>query len=106
MAHIINKPSFSLYQTSIEEGRRLLDTDMALVASVCFAAAVSMTPGQVEACFGVNKAILIERLKKTAETALKAANFMTTSKLKVLQAFTIYLVRRDQSLSTVQSNSV
>lgn len=92
LAHILHKPSFRYYENCIQRGDHISEQDTALIASVCFAAAVSMVPLQVETQFGVSKQTLVDRLMAIAETALKAAKFMTTSRIKVLQAFTIYLV--------------
>lgn len=44
--------------------------------------------------FGVAKASLVDNFKLGTETALSRANFLRTTKIEILQAFVMYLVRR------------
>ncbi|KAH7355210.1 fungal-specific transcription factor domain-containing protein [Rhexocercosporidium sp. MPI-PUGE-AT-0058] len=95
LAHIFHKPTFySLDQffNVIQAGDRARSTDAAIVSCVCFAAAVSLENLQVQTHFQFGKQMLVDMLMKNAEKALHAAHFMTTSKIKVLQAFTVYLI--------------
>lgn len=95
LAHIFHKPTFydrEQFFHIIEAGDRAWNTDAAVVSCVCFAAAVSLETFHVQAHFQIGKQMLVDKLMKNAEKALHAAHFMTTSKIKVLQAFTVYLV--------------
>lgn len=95
LAHIFHKPTFysrEQFFSVIEAGNRAWSTDAAIVSCVCFAAAVSLDGLQVQTHFQFGKQMLVDKLMKNAEKALHAAQFMTTSKIKVLQAFTVYLV--------------
>src|SRR3954467_8371317 len=44
LAHIVHKPSFARYSEGIEYGQHLPMPEIALIACICFAAAVSMSP--------------------------------------------------------------
>lgn len=95
MAHIFHKPTFytpEQFFNVVQAGDRAWSTDVAIVSCVCFAAAVSLENLQVQTHFQFGKQMLVDKLMKNAEKALHAAQFMTTSKIKVLQAFTVYLV--------------
>ena len=95
LAHIFHRPTFyssEQFFAVIQAGDRAWSTDAAIVSCVCFAAAVSLDGLQVQTHFQFGKQMLVDKLMKNAEKALHAAHFMTTSKIKVLQAFTIYLV--------------
>ncbi|KAL5330132.1 hypothetical protein ACEPPN_003657 [Leptodophora sp. 'Broadleaf-Isolate-01'] len=95
VAHIFHKPTFytpEQFFNVVQAGDRAWSTDVAIVSCVCFAAAVSLENLQVQTHFQFGKQMLVDKLMKNAEKALHAAQFMTTSKIKVLQAFTVYLI--------------
>jgi hypothetical protein len=101
LADIIHKPSFFHHGRFWEispAGFKITDADVALILCMCFAATVSMDALQIQGHFGLSKRITVDRFK-AAELALKRAHFMIISKMKVLQAFTMYMVRRPASAS-------
>ncbi|RYO76316.1 hypothetical protein DL766_009625 [Monosporascus sp. MC13-8B] len=64
----------------------------ALMFSIYFGSITSMEEDEVKLNFGVEKATLVNKHRFATEQALAKANFLTTSELVVVQAFTLYLV--------------
>ncbi|KAI2604646.1 fungal-specific transcription factor domain-containing protein [Hypoxylon sp. NC1633] len=64
----------------------------ALMFAIYYAAITSMEEEEVKLNFGVDKAQLIAKYRFATEQALAKANFLVTSELVVVQAFTIFLV--------------
>ncbi|RYP82896.1 hypothetical protein DL769_001505 [Monosporascus sp. CRB-8-3] len=64
----------------------------ALMFSIYLASITSMEEDEVKLNFGVEKATLVNRHRFATEQALAKANFLTTSELVVVQAFTLFLV--------------
>ena len=64
----------------------------ALMFSMYFAATTSMTQEQCQAHLGQDREMLLAQFKFGAETALANAHFLTSTELKSLVAFVIYVV--------------
>jgi len=64
----------------------------ALVFAVYFSAVVAMEPGELLAEFNADKETLLRQYRFALEVALARANFLFTSELAVLQAFTLFLI--------------
>lgn len=64
----------------------------ALMFSIYYASITSMEDEEVRVNFGTEKGELIQRYRFATEQALAKANFLVTSELIVLQAFTIFLI--------------
>ncbi|ORY57779.1 fungal-specific transcription factor domain-containing protein [Pseudomassariella vexata] len=64
----------------------------ALMFSIYYAAITSMEDDEVKINFGAEKSHLIRQYRFATEQALAKANFLNTSELVVVQAFTIFLV--------------
>lgn len=96
LAHLIHKPTFDRQFCRVFLGHGPTKTATksftALVFSMCFAAAVSLSQSQPQVQFQTTKAALVDKLKVATERALVAAQHMKSVKLETLQAFTIYLV--------------
>ncbi|KAK2599925.1 hypothetical protein QQS21_005309 [Conoideocrella luteorostrata] len=79
---------------------KLTPGNEALVFAVYFAAITSLEPDEVRTNFGTDKDDLLAQYRFAVEQALAKANFLDTSDITVLQAFTIFLVvvrRHDES---------
>lgn len=89
---IIHKPALrSLIQTSCTNPEELGRSSEALVFSVYFAAASSMTPEQCLAQLAEDHAVVVKRYRFAVEQALARADFLHTHKLLVLQAAVLFL---------------
>ena len=72
----------------------------ALMFSMYFVAVTSLTPEQCFASLGHDKDKLLAQFKYGSETALANAHFLTSTELKCLQAFVIYVVSNPPMNST------
>lgn len=63
-----------------------------LVFAICFSAVVSLEPEEVRDHFNVERDELLRQFRFALEQALARANFLYTSELVVLQAFTMFLI--------------
>ncbi|KAJ5504575.1 hypothetical protein N7463_007449, partial [Penicillium fimorum] len=89
---IIHKPALrKLIRTSCVNPEELDRGSKALVFSVYFAAASSMTPEQCLAALEEDHAVVVERYRFAVEQALARAGFFHTHKLIVLQAAVLFL---------------
>ncbi|KAI0853539.1 fungal-specific transcription factor domain-containing protein [Daldinia vernicosa] len=64
----------------------------ALMFAIYYASITSMEDNEVKINFGADKAQLIKKYRFATEQALAKANFLVTSELVVVQAFTLFLV--------------
>ncbi|OTB02666.1 hypothetical protein M426DRAFT_61704, partial [Hypoxylon sp. CI-4A] len=64
----------------------------ALMFAIYYAAITSMEEQEVKVNFGADKGQLINKYRFATEQALAKANFLVTSELVVVQAFTLFLV--------------
>ncbi|KAI1804254.1 fungal-specific transcription factor domain-containing protein [Daldinia bambusicola] len=64
----------------------------ALMFAIYYASITSMEDNEVKVNFGAEKAQLIKKYRFATEQALAKANFLVTSELVVVQAFTLFLV--------------
>ncbi|KAI1655330.1 fungal-specific transcription factor domain-containing protein [Daldinia decipiens] len=64
----------------------------ALMFAIYYASITSMEENEVKINFGADKAQLIKKYRFATEQALAKANFLVTSELVVVQAFTLFLV--------------
>ncbi|KAI1863130.1 hypothetical protein JX265_001443 [Neoarthrinium moseri] len=64
----------------------------ALMFSIYYAAITSLEEDEVKTNFGADKSHLIKQYRYGTEQALAKANFLNTSDLVVIQAFTLFLV--------------
>ncbi|POR33178.1 Putative transcriptional regulatory protein [Tolypocladium paradoxum] len=72
----------------------------ALVFAIYFAAVTSLEPDEVETNFGANRDDLLAQYRFALEQSLAKANFLDTSDIAVVQAFTLFLIvvrRHDES---------
>ncbi|KAJ5375270.1 hypothetical protein N7517_007276 [Penicillium concentricum] len=89
---IIHKPALrGLIQTSCANPEELDRGSEALVFSVYFAAASSLTPEQCVAQLAEDHAVVVKRYRFAVEQALARAGFFHTHKLIVLQAAVLFL---------------
>jgi hypothetical protein len=86
------KKFFSDFWDSQTAGSDIPPSHTALVSVVCYAGGASMHPMQTMSKFGVAKEPLLRRLETLAVDALLRANCRSSSNLRTLQAFTLYLV--------------
>ncbi|RYP18681.1 hypothetical protein DL765_003816 [Monosporascus sp. GIB2] len=63
----------------------------ALMFAICFGSITSMEEDEVRLNFGVEKATLVNKYRFATEQAFAKADFLTTSELVVVQAFTLFL---------------
>jgi hypothetical protein len=87
------KKFFNEFWAMYNQGSDIPPAHYALISVVCYAAAVSMHPMQTMSKFGVAKDALVHRLETLAVDSLLRANCRSSSNLRTLQAFTLYLVR-------------
>ncbi|OAA81315.1 Transcription factor [Akanthomyces lecanii RCEF 1005] len=88
----------------LREARRdmstLLPADEALIFVIYFSAITALEPEEVQTNFGADKFALLGQYRFAVEQALAKANFLNTSDITVLQAFTLFLLvgrRHDDS---------
>ncbi|KAI9722679.1 MAG: hypothetical protein M1812_001610 [Candelaria pacifica] len=102
ICRLVHKSTFErqyeLFWTEISNGVEPPNSLQALVFAVLFSGVVSMPEENIRLDFGVPKANLVDNFRLGTETALARANFLRTTKVETLQAFTMYLVplMRDQ----------
>ncbi|KAL8829777.1 MAG: hypothetical protein Q9170_006022 [Blastenia crenularia] len=111
LAHVVHKPTFDrqFCRVFLGQGQMMTATKSftALILSMGFAAAVSLTQSQCQVQLQSTKVALVEKLKSAAEKALVTAQHMKSLKLETLQAFTIYLVPQvGGQISRAQSSLV
>ncbi len=98
ICRLVHKPTFEkqyeMFWTEVSNGVEPPNSLQALVFSVLFNGVVSMPENNIRRDFGVPKANLVDNFRLGTETALARANFLRTTKVETLQAFTMYLVRR------------
>ena len=96
IVHVLHIPSFrrllESFWTNIDLGHANSESSVALVLSVCTAAAASITTIQSKAHFGLSQEDLFRRLQTATEQALVRAKWSKTTNIQTLQALTIYLV--------------
>lgn len=96
-----------LHVPTMDNAIRKLRTDMdrispgmeALMFSIYYGAIISLDEDEIKMNFNAEKSELIKRYRFGTEQALSKANFLTTSDLEVVQAFTTYLLlaRKDDN---------
>lgn len=96
MCKTVHRPSFEVqnnhFWSAITTGNEPIPALQALVLSVMFSAAVSMTEDQIAHRFRTSRSALIDTLRSGTEMALSKANLLRTTKVAVMQAFVIYLI--------------
>jgi hypothetical protein len=96
IAQILHRPSFEKeYDTfwdKVSLGIEPPSSVQSVVFAAIFSGAVSMDEATIIRDFGVSKGSLIDNFRLATETALGRANFLRTTKIKLLQAFVMYLV--------------
>lgn len=96
IVHVLHIPSFrrllESFWTNIDLGHANSESSVALVLSVCTAAAASITTIQSKAHFGLSQEDLFQRLQTATEQALVRAKWSKTTNIQTLQALTIYLI--------------
>ncbi|TQV96344.1 fungal specific transcription factor domain-containing protein [Cordyceps javanica] len=78
----------------------LSPADEALIFVIYFSAITALEPEEVQTNFGADKSALLAQYRFAVEQALAKANFLNTSDITVLQAFTLFLLvgrRHDDS---------
>ena len=96
LAHVVHRPSFDEEFGKYMVNGHVVDAApvsfKALLLAMCLAAAVSLPSVQQKELSGTHIQSVVGNLKLATEKALADANFMNTSDVQTLQAFTIYLV--------------
>lgn len=92
----VHRPTFEAqYQTfwdRITMGSEPSPPIQAIVFAAMFSASVSMSGDQILQQFGATKAALMDSLRSGTEMALAKANFLRTTRVDTMQAFTMYLI--------------
>lgn len=81
-----------MFWKEVARGASIPSSRIALVYAVFFAAAVSLPERVASLRFNLKKQALLDKFRVMVEQALTKANFLRTSRMETLQAFTIYLV--------------
>lgn len=96
IAKIVHRPTleaqYTLFWNNIATGTEPLPSLQAILFAAMFSAAVSLTDGQAITRFNTSKAALVDSLRSGTEMALSKANFLRTTKVDTMQAFTMYLI--------------
>lgn len=96
IARIVHRPSMNrrcqVFWECADRGKRPPASLRAIIFAMLFAAVVSMSSSQVFQQFGASQSALQNRLQLEAETALKKARLLSTTRLETLQAFVLCLV--------------
>jgi hypothetical protein len=96
MCRIVHRQTFeaqyTLFWAQIATGNEPSRATQAIMFAIMFSAAVSMDETQITRQFGTSKAALIDSLRSGTEMALAKANFLRTTRVDVMQAFTAYLI--------------
>ncbi|OBT65017.1 hypothetical protein VE03_05273 [Pseudogymnoascus sp. 23342-1-I1] len=89
---------------AIKEAKENLDclskSIEALLFAIYYSVVTSMSQDEVKSSFGTDKSVLIDRYRFGVEQALARADFLNTSELVIIQAFSLFLTcvrRHDQS---------
>lgn len=93
MTKILHKPTFqeTLIQASSDINNVSKGLEV-LIFAIYTAAVTSMDSDNCNVKFGEDRKTLLARYRHATERALSRANFMATSDIQVLQAFTLYLL--------------
>ncbi|KAE8375251.1 hypothetical protein BDV26DRAFT_295176 [Aspergillus bertholletiae] len=90
---ILHAPSASKMLTQAIEGYGHLSKDTeALLFATMLCALISITDCECERLLGEKKSVLFSVYRQGCEISLMSANFLVSFKLRVLQAYTLYLV--------------
>lgn len=93
---IVHRPSFETryakFWADIHKQVQPRASSQALIFAALFNAAVTLSDEVAINMTGSSKSSLVEMLKTGAELSLSKANFIRTTKLETMQAFTHYLV--------------
>lgn len=89
---------------AIKEAKENLDclskSIEALLFAIYYSVVTSMSQDEVKSSFGTDKSVLIDRYRFGVEQALARADFLNTSEVVIIQAFSLFLTcvrRNDQS---------
>ncbi|CAK4001022.1 transcriptional regulatory [Lecanosticta acicola] len=96
LARTVHRPTFEaqyiLFWGQIGAGHDPTPSVQAIMFAAMFSAAVSMTNEQTMRAFGTTKNALVDSLRSGTELALAKANFLRTTRVDTMQAFTMYLI--------------
>ncbi|ROT39516.1 hypothetical protein SODALDRAFT_349721 [Sodiomyces alkalinus F11] len=93
LVKVLHVPSMDrLFQGMVEQTVDLSPGNEALVFSVYYATITSLEEEDVQAHLASSKALLLSRYRFGLEQALAKGNFLNTSDMSVLQAFTLFLI--------------
>ena len=96
IARTVHRPSFERqYQkfwVYINAGVEPRSSFQAVIFAALLSSVVSIPRDQVWTEYSVEKQTLVDNFREATEAALARANFLHTTKLETLQAFTMYLV--------------
>ncbi|KAL2756560.1 hypothetical protein ACRALDRAFT_2101707, partial [Sodiomyces alcalophilus JCM 7366] len=93
LVKVLHVPSMDrLFQGIIQQTVDLSPGNEALVFSIYYATITSLEDDDVQANLGSPKAHLLSRYRFGLEQALAKGNFLNTSDMSVLQAFTLFLI--------------
>ncbi|KAI1138012.1 fungal-specific transcription factor domain-containing protein [Hypoxylon sp. FL0543] len=93
LVKILHVPSMSKIIRELRSNMNEISPGMeALMFAIYYASITSMEEEEVKVNFGAEKCQLINKYRFATEQALARANFLVTSELVVLQAFTLFLV--------------
>ncbi|KJZ76121.1 hypothetical protein HIM_04577 [Hirsutella minnesotensis 3608] len=101
LTKVLHVPTVDLVlREARKNSESLTPAQEALVFAIYFAAVTSLEPDEVATNFGTNKDDLLVQYRFALEQSLAKANFLDTSDITVIQAFTIFLIvvrRHDES---------
>ncbi|KAJ3488117.1 hypothetical protein NLG97_g6262 [Lecanicillium saksenae] len=101
LVKIIHVPTVdALLREARKDASSLSPENEALIFVIYFSAITALEPEEVQTNFGADKFVLLARYRFAVEQALAKANFLNTSDITVLQAFTLFLLvgrRHDDS---------
>ncbi|KAF2758142.1 hypothetical protein EJ05DRAFT_378902 [Pseudovirgaria hyperparasitica] len=96
LCRIVHRPSFErqydMFWRNMHIGIASRNSFMALLFSLLFSAVVSMPEDSVYETYTVEKQQLVENFREGTELALSQANFLRSTQLETLQAFTAYMI--------------
>ncbi|KAI2467063.1 fungal-specific transcription factor domain-containing protein [Annulohypoxylon bovei var. microspora] len=93
LVKILHVPSMSKIIRELRSNMNDISPGMeALMFAIYYASITSMEEDEVKVNFGADKGQLINKYRFATEQALAKANFLVTSELVVVQAFTLFLV--------------
>ena len=103
VARLLHRPSFeeryNAFWSDVSMGIEPPNSLQAIFFAVMFCGVVSMPEDAIVMSFGTKKKGLVDNFLMGTETALERANIIRTTKVETLQAFVMYMVSQESSIS-------